>query len=338
MLNRNTSRRRFARTCFVIALALGACLDAEDPGNLVPKTVVEDPALPQISIAGTKLHAEAFGDPAAPLIIVLHGGPGSDYRAMLPLRALADDGYRVVFWDQRGTGLSQRHDSSTYALPGYLEDLRLVIEHYTTTPDQPIMFIGQSWGAMFATWFINEYGDYNGRVRGAILSEPGAFTKAQLDVYLDELMAAIPLTAEQFNDALWSRQFMSAADHARADYLGGLLAFGGRPSEVQDPNNKAPFWRSGTVVANSVFALVETHGFDFTTNLAAFPRKVLFLRGALNTVVTLDHQTKLAASYLNAEIVTIPNVGHEMIWETADEYLAHTRAYFQQIGFTGGLQ
>ena len=32
---------------------------------------------------------------------------------------------------------------------------------------QPFVFIGQSWGAMYATWFINEYGDYGGR-RGCL--------------------------------------------------------------------------------------------------------------------------------------------------------------------------
>ena len=100
----------------LLPIALAGCLDPDEPGNLVPKTVDEDPALPRIEVAGTLLHAEAFGDPTAPTVMVLHGGPGGDYRSLLPLRALADDGYRVVFWDQRGAGLSQRHDASTYTL------------------------------------------------------------------------------------------------------------------------------------------------------------------------------------------------------------------------------
>lgn len=111
--------------------------------------------------------------------MVLHGGPGVDYRSLLPLQALGADGYRVVFWDQRGAGLSKRHDAASYTMDGYLEDLRLVIEHYTVTPGQPLVLIGHSWGAMYATWFIDEHGDYGGRVRGAVLSEPGGFTKAQ---------------------------------------------------------------------------------------------------------------------------------------------------------------
>ena len=93
---------------------------AGDPGNLVPQTVAEDPSLPAIDLAGTRFHAEAFGDPDAPVILILHGGPGKDYRGMLPLKALADDGFRVVFWDQRGAGLSKREDASAIDTAVYI--------------------------------------------------------------------------------------------------------------------------------------------------------------------------------------------------------------------------
>jgi proline iminopeptidase len=318
----------------ILTLALTGCLDPGDSGNLVPKTVDEDPALPRIEVAHALLHAEAFGDPKAPLVIALHGGPGEDYRSMLPLRALADDGYRVVFWDQRGAGLSQRHDAAAYSFDQYLEDLRLVVEHFTQRPDQPLVFIGHSWGAMYASWFINEYGDYGGRVQGAILSEPGAFTKQQLDAFLKRLQRSFDFFGERLDDALWAGQFMSSRDHARADYMAELLAFGGAPSEMNA--GPAPIWRYGAVVAAKLLSLADDQGFDWTTHLDEFEHKVLFLRGDLNTATTLEHQKELAASYADAEIVTIAGVGHEMIWERPKEYLEHTRTYFKEIGF-GGL-
>lgn len=325
---------RTSLALFALSLGVGsgACLDPEDPGNLVARTVDQDPSLPQIEIAGTKLHSEAFGDPAGPLVIALHGGPGWDYRSMLPLQTLADQGYRVVFWDNRGSGLSQRHDADDIDGAQYLEDLRLVIEHYTTRPGQPLVFIGHSWGAMYATWFINEHGDYGDRVKGAILSEPGAFTSTQLEKYIEEFESELSFTSEQLNDATWSRQFMSPADHARADYLSMMISYGGLPSEVHDPNNPMPFWRYGTVAANRLMEFAQA-GFDWTTNLSAFDTKVLFLRGDKNTVATLSQQQALAAEYPNAEVITIPNAGHEVIWEQPDEYLAHTVDYFHQIGF-----
>jgi proline iminopeptidase len=318
----------------LLVLALGllstSCLCASDPGNLVPKTVAEDPSLPAIDLAGTRFHAEAYGDPGAPVLLVLHGGPGGDYRNLLPLKDLAGDGYRVVFWDQRGAGLSKRQDPGTIDTGVYIEDLRQIIEYYA--PTQPIVFIGHSWGAMYATAFINQYGDLGGRIRGAILSEPGAFTDRQLRDFLKRYQAAISLVGERFNDALWSEQFVSAADHERADFQAMQFRMLGVPSEHDDPAKPSPRWRFGAFVSSRLLHVGQTEGFDWTTHLSAFQHEVLFLRGDKNEAATLEQQQELAASYPDATIETIPNVGHEMIWERSAEYLAHTRAYLARIG------
>jgi proline iminopeptidase len=314
-----------------LATSISGCLCASDPGNLVPRTVVEDPSLPAIDIPGTRLHSEAFGPPDGPVILVLHGGPGGDYRDMLPLRALADEGYRVAFWDQRGAGLSQRHDANTITLDIYIEDLRQVIEYYA--PGRPLVFIGESWGAMYATAFIDNYGDYAGRIRGAILTEPGAFNDRQLAGFMQRLQSSMSFVGEQLNDAFWAEQFLSPADHARADYQGSLLAMRGAPSEHRDPNNLSPLWRYGAVVSARLLAIGRA-GFDWTSHLDAFQHEVLFLRGDLNTAATLEQQQEVAGSYPHARIETITNVGHHMIWERTDDYLTHARAYLREIGWT----
>ena len=58
---------------------------------IVPETVDQDPSLPSITIDGYTYHAEPFGDPSSPVVIILHGGPGGDYRGLLDLAALADE-------------------------------------------------------------------------------------------------------------------------------------------------------------------------------------------------------------------------------------------------------
>ena len=135
----------------MLSVWAGGCMDPDGPGNLVRRTVAEDASLPRLQVNGTTLHAESFGNPAHPVVLVLHGGPGGDYRALLPLQALAADGYRVVFWDQRGTGLSQRHDPGDFTWTALLEDLRQVIDSSAPGATQPLVFIGHSWGAMYAT-------------------------------------------------------------------------------------------------------------------------------------------------------------------------------------------
>jgi pimeloyl-ACP methyl ester carboxylesterase len=123
---------------------------------------------------------------------------------------------------------------------------------------------------------------------------------------------------------------MSRGDHERADYQAALLALRGAPAERRNPDNLAPFWRVGSVV-NRRLLDVAKRGFDWTTNLAAFPHKVLFLRGSLNEAATLEHQRELASSYPNASIETIAG-GHHIAWDRREEYLSHVRAYLAEIG------
>jgi proline iminopeptidase len=315
-----------------LALSATACMNLDAPGNLVPATVEDDPLLPRIEVNGTMLHAEAFGDPSAPMIMMLHGGPGGDYRSLQPYRVLADDGYYVVFWDHRGSGLSKRHDASSYSLGQYLEDLRQVIEHYSSSSTQPIVFIGHSWGAMYATWFIDEHGDYGGRVAGAVLSEPGAFTSSGLEDYLALLLPPWGYTSEELNDVAWADQFMSPSDHARADFMDAIKALPGSPREHNDPNNRSPTWRKGAVAGARIPELGLDQGFDWTTHLGEFPHKVLFLRGELNENMPLAHQQELASHYASSEVITVLGAGHEAIWEKQDEFLAHIRAYLAEVG------
>ena len=153
------------------AIAVTGCglTDPDAPGNLVPKTVMEDSSLPAIEVNGARFHAQTFGDIAKPVIIFLHGGPGSDYRGMLRMAArqngysLADD-YFLVFWDQRGAGLSQRFGKSSLTIETYDADLDAIIDKYS--PGRKVYLVGQSWGGMYATEYINLHPE---RVAGAVL-------------------------------------------------------------------------------------------------------------------------------------------------------------------------
>ena len=325
------------RTLAVLSVLSIACLDPDDPGNLVPPTVTEDASLPRIELPDTVLHGEQMGDPDGPIVVMLHGGPGGDYRYLLPMGALADDGYSVVFWDHRGAGLSQRHDAADFTWDVPVEDLRRVIEHFTTHEDQPVLFVGHSWGAMYATWFINEHGDYGGRVRGAVLSEPGAFTRDQLEAYLERLFGSMDFFGEQVNDTAWKDQIMTPADHARADYLFAITATS-LPAEHVDPNDPEPMWRGGAVVNDTQLSMAMEDGFDWTTNLHTFTPEVLFLRGELNEAMPLWHQEELASAYPNARVHTVEGVGHAVIWERRAEFLAETRAYFNTLDLSGGTR
>ena len=141
---------------FALNLTPG-CSDAESsasdaPASRPPPTVDEDPGLEALELSATRVHVRELGNPAGDVIIVLHGGPGDDYRSLLPLAgraagvSLADD-HLLVYWDQRGTGQSRRHDRDELSLATYARDLADLVDHYS--PDAPVSLLGHSWGGTY---------------------------------------------------------------------------------------------------------------------------------------------------------------------------------------------
>ncbi len=287
-------------------------LDASQPGNLVPLTVDQDPSLPRIEANGALLHSEAFGNPDSALLVVIHGGPGSDYRYLLNCKEFADAGFRVVFYDQRGSGLSQRFDKDSYSIDLMVDELGAVIGHYKTRPDQKVFLLGHSWGAMLATAFINAH---PAQIDGAILCEPGGFTYAQMREYLDRSLN-YGMFSETLNDAVYLDQFITGKEnqHEILDYKFGLWASsdGAKDNPIGNEGS-LPYWRAGAVVNDALLTIGREQGFDFTTNVGQFDTKVLFVYSENNTAYGEQHAQKVSAAYHNVQLFRVDDAGHDML-------------------------
>lgn len=295
------------------ALLISCNKDIHEPSNLVPKTVVEDLSLPSISINGTIFHAETFGNPDSSLVVFLHGGPGADYRNGLNAKELANDGYHVIFYDQRGTGLSKRHGKNTYSIQLYLDDLTAVIEHYKTSSNQKVFLFGHSWGAMLAAAYINKYPS---KIDGAIFAEAGGFNKQLLDEY-GQSSRKLNLFSETTNDVIYYDQFLTGRQnqHEILDYKMAIASsFSYAKGNDEGIEGPSPFWRNGATVLQAFMDIAENDGFDFTNNLNQYQTNVLFIYGEKNKSYDLKFAKKEAAFFPNHEIVQINDTGHEMIY------------------------
>jgi pimeloyl-ACP methyl ester carboxylesterase len=61
-----------------------------------------------VSVNGVDLFVRRFGDPAKPMLVVVHGGPTWDHSYLLPAVAGLSDLAHVVLFDLRGCGRSCR--------------------------------------------------------------------------------------------------------------------------------------------------------------------------------------------------------------------------------------
>jgi proline iminopeptidase len=281
-------------------------------GNLVPLTVEKDGSLPAININGSMFHAETFGNPADKMLVILHGGPGSDYRYLLNCKEFANQGYYVVFYDQRGSGLSKRHDKKEYSIQLMIDDLQAVIAHYRTSPSQKIFLLGHSWGAILAAAYINQYPS---AIRGVILGEPGGFKWQDIKNYVNRARD-FRFTSEALNDALYPDQFITGKEneHAVLDYKLGLL--GATDAAKDNPTGNGavlPFWRAGAVVNKALFDIGEREEPDWTTNLQQFTTKVLFAYSENNKAYGQAHAQRVSAAFPNVQLERIDEAGHDFI-------------------------
>ncbi|MBT3242659.1 MAG: alpha/beta fold hydrolase [Bacteroidetes bacterium] len=138
---------------FVGLLFLHMYIVTEDE-YLMYETADLDLSIPSIEIQETILHSETFGEDTSDVVIILHDGPGKDFRLLLPLQRLSNQHF-IVFYDQRGSGLSQRVDRKTLNMDQMIEDLHSVIEYYSNTSS--VSIIGHSWGGLLATAYASKY-------------------------------------------------------------------------------------------------------------------------------------------------------------------------------------
>lgn len=310
-------KAKFTGAALTLLLALGFIQCTKDriinePGNLVPKTADQDPSIPSITINGAQLHAEAFGPTDSALIVVLHGGPGGDYRYLLNCQAFAGRGYRVVFYDQRGSGLSERFPKDSYSVQTMLDELTGVIQHYRTSPTQQVFLLGHSWGAILAAAYIDTYPD---AVDGAVLAEPGGLVWDDIVDYVKR-SRSIVITKELFNDMLYSDQFITGKEdqHAILDYKYALLsAADGNPDNPIGNEGPLPFWRSGAVINQALFEVGNDTKPDWTANLDQFTTKVLFIYSENNEAYGLAHAQKVSSAWPNVELFETLDAGHDML-------------------------
>lgn len=304
----------------------------------VALTVADDPSIPHIQIRNTIFHAETFGSDTNEVVIILHGGPGNDYRYLLPLKPLSDE-YFLIYYDQRGTGLSPRVDKSEHTLEISLNDLDDVINYYA--PGRKVNLIGHSWGAMLASGYIALHPE---RVNKAVLAEPGMLTSEQGALYIENFKIEPDWAAmiSMVRIAFESLHLSNTDPQARGDYIFGkipLLDFDGNPMKRyfcnEDPGTAImDFWRLSAVSSMAIQgSAVNEDGdveIDLVSGVENFTDKVLFIVSECNQIIGEDFQQGHTKYFPNAEMVSIKNAGHTMFGEQADTSLSIIRNYFKE--------
>ena len=298
----------------------------------VPRTVADDPSLPRVTLNNRMFHAETFGNVSNPVVVIVHGGPGWDYRGLLTLKNLSDE-YYVVFYDQQGTGLSPRVDPAEITLESSLEDLDHIIAHFGK--GRKVDLIGHSWGAMLVTGYLGKHSEKVGHV---VLAEPGFLTTEMMKQanvkFGPRWETGFLLRASK---AWFQSLHVKGPDNdAASDYFLGQMAPYANPEYYCNgiiPDAGALHWRAGARAMQAILQSARNAQGDFHIDLVKgverFTAPVLFLTTECNRRIGISHQKKQSKFFSNVKIEIIKGSGHSTFGEKPAESIGIVRKYLK---------
>lgn len=268
---------------------------------------------------GLRIHVTVRGREDAPLTVLLSHcwtAEESDWHYQVTdLLARYGHDIRLITWDHRGHGRSDRAPEAACTIPLLTRDLGLVIDTYA--PEGPLVVAGHSVGGMAITAIPEERPDLMPRIAGVLFVST---TSGELSKVTLGLPAATgPILRDRLPFVLASRsRMLSLSRRERFPVMERQIAkrfLFGRPARPRDV---------GHVVDQLIHAWPETmSGFfkdmmahDRIGNLAAFddiPATVLV--GSRDLLTPPEHAGKIAQGIRGARLLVAPGAGHYLPFE-----------------------
>lgn len=302
----------------------------------VPRTVEFDSSIPSAEINGYKYHMETFGSADSIPLIVVHGGPGLDYEYLKPLKELSND-YRVIFFDQRGTGLSPRVDKKFLTIEQNLEDLNSIVQYFSN--GKKVKLIGHSWGGTLVVGYLSKHSQM---VSQAVIVEPFIlYPGAPVKEWVEKSKSMMSNMASKWQIAksMIYYPFVLKEDGQEGyEYIGTKLAGKNLPGPPYNcPGQDLPpnsFKRMGYEAYNTIIKpVMDNPGsmkYDFTNGVAAYRGDLLLMSGECS-ILGPAYQEKYAIPKLPKQTIHIkvPNMGHHMITLNPEWSLKNIRNFFR---------
>ena len=264
--------------------------------------------------------------PTPPLTVVFSHGYCLNQDSWHFQRAAFQDGLRLVFWDQRSHGRSERSRSHVAGEPASIDqlggDLKAVID--AVAPTGPLVLVGHSMGGMTVMALADQYpelirervaavaliGTTAGNWKGISLGLP-AYSAKMLHRVAPSVLRALGRQAE-----LVERTRRLGSDLTSAIYR--KFSFG-----MEDVDPAVERFAQRMLEATPIDVVAEFFpAFDLhekTTALAAFREiPVLVMVGTRDLLTPPVHSEAIAAELPDAELLVVEGAGHLVMLECPD--------------------
>ena len=318
-------RRAFAAALLGGLVLAAGCGDRAERGTERAGPEEEAPPAPDTVEAGylpgadgLRIHYQVVGS-GPDTAVVVHGGPGAGIGSVLPdVAPLAGEGLTLIFYDQRGGGLSELPSDTTLLHARYfVADLEAVRRHFGL--DRLKLFT-HSFGAILAARYANRHPSRVDRIVMHGATGPVRADAARAARAARARVVSSPDTALSNRATALLRSLLSGTAEDPVAACREYEAIGGRLAEAR---GEAVTWRGSTcdMPADAIryyyryTAQLAPRSFgdwDFTDALQDLDAPVLVVWGARDTTgVALQEAWVDAAP--NGRLLLVPGAGKSAI-------------------------
>lgn len=259
-----------------------------------------------------------------PTIVTLHGGPGADHSLFKPIFAAATDFAQVVYFDQRGSGRSDRSDARSWTWERWADDVIGLCDALGIA--DPVL-LGTSSGGWVALTAALRHPD---RLAGLVLDSvmPGP-TEERLTVF-ERLGGA---EAREVARRYWEGE---TTDEVRQAWQSVCLPlYSRRPDGDPDAADRLRriVWNDDVLEHFRHFLAAR---FDPWDRLGEVACPTLVLAGEDDPVATAPAARRLAEALTgcSSRLHILPEVGHGVFRETPEQAFALLRAFVTEVSST----
>ena len=278
---------------------------------------------------GEPLYWARYGRADAPLLLVLHGGPGAHHDYLLPqmleLERIAG-GRSLLFYDQRGGGRSRTDARDPITWRTQVDDLAAVINEFEL--DRPTV-VGYSWGGLLALLYASEAAS-DGALPACgdlVLIDPAPVSR-QYRIEFEKEFAR----RGSSGDVQRMREELAASGLRETDPQGYRqrnfeLSVAGYFHDPRNARDLTPFRVSARVQQSVWDSLGE---FDFVSDgrLGRIGARALIVHGRQDPIPLASSQA--AARSMGATLVTIDECGHVPYVEQPSQLFAAIETFLSQ--------
>jgi proline iminopeptidase len=275
----------------------------------------------RVSVNGAQLYCETLGAEDAPVLVILHGGPGvGDCRDQVRDYGPLADEFRLVFYDARGSGRSE--DKPPYTHEQWVAD---VDELTRQLGIETFALLGHSYGGIVAQEYAVAGGE---RLRQLILVDTAASTVENEASIRRALEAKLPGIEEDWLRKLFEGRVDSDEEmHGMWEALLPLYFDG--PFDPALPKQMADDTYFHHATHNFAFS-VNNPNYDVRDRLPAVDVPTLVICGGNDWITPLAKSKEIVSLIAGSRLEVFDNSGHMPMLEEPEKFITILRGFLRE--------